>query len=69
MCSFIFIIIKDMPPKSANTQTTQTTKRGTTDLKIPTKADGTKDKRYNMPQFVNKDGSRDMRTTLTNNRK
>lgn len=64
-----------MPPKSANTQTTkttkttQTTKRGTTDLKMPTKADGTKDKRYNMPQFVNKDGSRDMRTTLTNNRK
>lgn len=55
-----------MPPKSANTQTT---KRGTTDLKIPTKADGTKDKRYNMPQFVNKDGSRDMRTTLTNKRK
>lgn len=61
-----------MPPKSANTRTTkttQTTKRGTTDLKMPTKADGTKDKRYNMPQFVNKDGSRDMRTTLTNNRK
>jgi len=45
------------------------TMRRTTDLKYPVKPDGTKDKRYSMPQFVNKDGGRDMRTTLTNNRK
>jgi hypothetical protein len=47
----------------------KTTIRRTTDLKFPTKADGTKDNRYTMPQFVNKDGSKDMRTTSTNNRK
>jgi len=44
------------------------TKR-TTDMKFPIKSDGTKDNRYNMPQFTKKDGSRDMRTTTTNNRK
>ena len=27
--------------------------------------DGTKDERYTMPQFVNKDGKKDMRTTPT----
>ena len=43
------------------------TKR-TTDLRYPTKADGTRDMRYNMPQFCKKDGSRDMRTMNTNNR-
>ncbi len=47
----------------------KTTVRHTTDLKMPTKSDGTKDKRYSMPQFVNKDGSRDMRTTPTHQRK
>jgi hypothetical protein len=44
------------------------TKR-TTDLMIPMKADGTKDNRYSNPQFTKKDGTRDMRTTLTGNRK
>lgn len=43
--------------------------RRTTDMKYPTKSDGTKDNRYSMPQFTKKDGSKDMRTTLTNNRK
>ena len=45
------------------------TVRRTTDLKMPTKSDGTKDKRYSAPQFVNKDGSRDRRTTPTQLRK
>jgi hypothetical protein len=47
----------------------KTTLRRTTDLKMPKKNDGTIDNRYSMPQFVNKDGSKDKRTTLTNNRK
>lgn len=46
-----------------------TTLRRTTDVKMPTKSDGTRDKRYIDPQFVNKDGKRDMRTKLTVNRK
>ena len=45
------------------------TARKTTDVKMPTKTDGTADKRYTTAQFVNKDGSRDMRTTLTGKRK
>lgn len=55
-----------MPPKSYNVGSS--TKR-TTDLKIPMKSNGTKDNRYSTPQFTKKDGSRDMRTTLTNNKK
>jgi len=43
--------------------------RRTTDMKFPVKADGTKDNRYTAPQFTKKDGSKDMRTTSTNNRK
>jgi hypothetical protein len=50
-----------MPPK--------TTLRRTTDLQMPKKTDGTVDNRYTTPQFVNKNGSRDMRTTPTNLRK
>ena len=50
-----------MPQKTAT--------RKTTDLKMPTKNDGTKDKRFTMPQFVNKDGSRDMRTTPSSKKK
>jgi len=41
----------------------------TTDLNFPTKTDGTKDKRFSTPQFTKNDGTRDMRTTLTNKRK
>jgi hypothetical protein len=41
----------------------------TADLKVPIKNDGTKDKRYTMPQFIKKDGSRDMRTALTSERR
>ena len=52
-----------MPPK----ETGSSTKR-TTDLAYPTKADGTKDERYTAPQFVKKDGTRDMRTTPTGKR-
>jgi hypothetical protein len=44
------------------------TKR-TTNLKMPTKLDGTIDKRYLTPQFTKTNGTRDMRTTLTGNRK
>ena len=43
--------------------------RRTTDLKFPVKSDGTKDNRYKDPQFVKKDGTRDMRTTATGKRK
>jgi hypothetical protein len=52
-----------MPSKSSPTN--NTTKRGTTSLKMPTTNSGTIDKRYSTPQFVNKDGSRDRRTTAT----
>jgi hypothetical protein len=48
-----------------NTVSTSTSTRKTTDLKFPIKNDGTKDERYTMPQFVNKDGKKDMRTTPT----
>ncbi len=43
--------------------------RKTSDLKMPTKSDGTKDKRFGSAQFVKADGTRDMRTTLTGKRK
>jgi hypothetical protein len=42
--------------------------RKTSDLKMPLKNDMTQDKRYNYPQFVNKSGKRDMRTTPTSKR-
>jgi len=41
----------------------------TTDLRMPVKNDGTSDKRYKYPQFTNGDGHRDMRTTLTSQKK
>lgn len=44
------------------------TKR-TTHLSMPKKSDGTKDLRYVLPQFTTNSGSRDMRTTLTGQRK
>lgn len=43
--------------------------KSTFDLKMPLKADGTKDKRYSMPQFVKKDGSRYNRTIVSSKRK
>ena len=46
-----------------------TSTRKTSDLKMPTKTDGSKDKRYAAAQFVKADGTRDMRTTLTGKRK
>jgi len=52
-------------PKS---YTTGSSTKRTTDLKTPTKSDGTKDQRYSAPQFVKKDGTRDMRTALTSKR-
>lgn len=51
-----------MPTKGSST-------KNTTHLKMPTKADGTKDKRFTMPQFTKSDGSRDQRTTATSSRK
>jgi hypothetical protein len=54
-----------MPGK---TYATGASTKRTTDLKIPVKADGTKDKRYTAPQFVKSDGSRDMRTKNTSQR-
>ncbi len=50
------------------TNSTASTKR-TTNLKMPTKLDGSIDNRYTTPQFTKKDGTRDMRTTLTRERK
>lgn len=50
------------------TYTTGSSTRRTTDVKMPVKTDGSKDNRYSTPQFTKKDGSRDMRTTLTSNR-
>ncbi len=37
--------------------------KGTTDLRIPVKTNGTRDNRYSHPQFVRTDGKRDKRTT------
>jgi hypothetical protein len=54
-----------MPPKSS----TGAPVRRTADLQMPTKSDGTKDQRYNYPQFTNKDGTRDMRTTASSAKK
>jgi len=51
------------------TYITGSSTRRTTDMKFPIKADGTKDNRYSTPQFTKKDGSKDMRTTLTNDKK
>ena len=53
-------------PKS---YTTGASTKRTTDMKFPTKLDGTKDQRYSMPQFTKNDGKRDMRTTLTGKKK
>ena len=46
----------------------KTTMRRKKKKKKPVKNDGTLDRRYTTAQFVNKDGSRDMRTKLTENR-
>jgi hypothetical protein len=54
-----------MPAKT----TVGSSTRRTTDLKMPIKSDGTKDKRFAAPQFVKSDGTRDMRTKLTGERK
>jgi hypothetical protein len=53
---------------SASSTKTSSSVRRTTDLKVPVKSDGTKDRRFSTAQFVKKDGTRDMRTTLTGNR-
>ena len=54
---------------SPKTNTVGASTRRTVDMKKPVKTDGTKDNRYTTPQFVKKDGSRDMRTTKTMERK
>jgi hypothetical protein len=56
----------NMPGKT--TTVGNSTKR-TTDMKIPVKLDGTKDKRYATAQFVKSDGTRDMRTSFTSARR
>ena len=43
--------------------------KNTTHLQMPVKSDGTKDKRYSMPQFIKNDGTRDMRTTVSSSKK
>jgi len=43
-----------------------TIKRGTTDLRMPVKQNGEKDRRYKDPQFCNKDGKRDQRCNIMN---
>ena len=52
-----------------NSYTTGASTKRTTDLKMPVKSDGTKDKRYTAPQFCKTDGTKDKRTTSTSNRK
>ena len=47
---------------------TSKTKRITTHLVIPSKVDGTVDKRYKTPQFCNSSGKKDKRTTSTRNK-
>ncbi len=42
-----------------------TSKRTTTDLRMPVKSNDTLDKRYSYPQFTRSDGKRDQRTTAT----
>ncbi len=42
--------------------------RTISDFKMPIKKDGSPDERYTTPQFVKKDGTRDMRTINTNKR-
>uniref|UniRef100_A0A6C0IS23 Uncharacterized protein n=1 Tax=viral metagenome TaxID=1070528 RepID=A0A6C0IS23_9ZZZZ len=43
--------------------------RKTTDLRMPTKTNGSKDKRYKDPQMCNKNGQRDKRCNLTNKKR
>ena len=52
-----------------NSYTTGSSTKRTSDLKIPIKTDGSKDNRYSTPQFTKQDGTRDLRTKLTQNRK
>jgi len=52
----------------SNTNSSSSTRR-TTDLKMPTKKDGSIDKRYSNPQFCKSNGTRDLRTKTTSKRK
>lgn len=56
-------------PSTKSSVTHNTSSRHTTDLRMPITNTGAPDKRYTAPQFVNADGKRDMRTTLTSERK
>ena len=56
-------------PKKITKSTTTSTTRGTKDVARPVCRNGTVDKRYTTPQFTNKNGTRDRRTTLTRLRK
>lgn len=49
--------------------TTGASTNRTTDMRFPTKSDGTRDNRYSSAQYVNANGKRDMRTLLTSQRK
>ena len=49
--------------------TSKTSEKRTSNLHIPLKTDGTKDKRYTSVQFCNSDGKKDKRTTSTRLRK
>lgn len=51
------------------TYTTGSSTNRTTDMRFPTKKDGTRDNRYQNVQYVNENGKRDMRTLLTSQRK
>lgn len=46
----------------------KTSSKTIADFKMPIKKDGSPDERYTTPQFVKKDGTRDMRTLNTNKR-
>jgi hypothetical protein len=55
--------------KMPKTYTTGSSTKRTTHLAMPTKKDGSIDLRYVTAQFITNSGKRDMRTTLTGNRK
>lgn len=61
---------KTLSTKTTSTKTTteSTKSRTISDFKMPIKKDGSPDERYTTPQFVKKDGTRDMRTLNTNKR-
>ena len=59
----------ELKEKKKTVKAKKSTTRGTTDVHIPEKNDGTADKRYKTPQVCNADGKRDKRVTKISDRK